>query len=358
MPHKIVILGYSGSVHIIRWARGLARLNYDIKVISLGGAKIDDVETIVIPSGSNRSIGYFLNSGRVRRLIHDIGPDLLHTHFATGFGLWGMQSKFHPHIISVWGADVIDFPNTWLKKKLLNRILHSADGITSTSRFLKRKTVELFGDLEGHIKIIPFGVTVPEILKHSRNDDCTRLVFIKAHRKKYGPDILIEAVSRAIKSGLKLHLTMAGEGEMTGMLKDKVGQLGLSEAVAFAGFVDNRRMPEFLAEHDIMVMPSVMDSESFGVAVLEASAVGLPVIASRIGGVPEVLLDNETGLLVPPGDTEALTGAIIKLTQDVEARNKMGLAGRKFVEENYLWDDCLAMMSKLYEDVLSGRKIS
>ena len=356
MPHKIIILGYSGSVHIIRWATGLARLDYDVRVISLGGGNIDGIETIVIPAKSSRSVGYFLNAGRVRKIIAEMKPDLLHTHFATGFGLWGMQSKFHPHIISVWGADVIDFPDSWLKKKLLNRILHSADAITSTSHFLKKKTTELFNDLDKYISVIPFGVNIPNVVKHSRNDDCTRLVFIKAHRKKYGPDILIEAVSRAIKSGIKLRLTMAGEGEMTAQLWDMVKQMGLSEIVTFAGFIDNRNMPEFLAEHDIMVMPSVMDSESFGVAVLEASAVGLPVIASRIGGVPEVLKDNETGLLVPAGDVEALTAAIIKLSRDVEAQKKMGMTGRKFVEQNYLWDNCLGMMSKLYEDIISGRK--
>ncbi|MEW5923928.1 MAG: glycosyltransferase family 4 protein, partial [Candidatus Zixiibacteriota bacterium] len=339
MPYKIVILGYSSSVHIIRWAGGLARLDHDVRVISLGGGKIDNIETIIIPAGSNRSIGYLLNSGRVRKLINGIKPDLLHSHFATGFGMWGMQSKFHPHIISVWGADVIDFPNTWLKRKLLGRILHSADRITSTSLFLRQKTVGLFSDLEKNISVIPFGVTVSDIIKRPRNDGLTRLVFIKAHRKKYGPDILIEAVSEAVKSGLNLHLTIAGEGGMTGQLQDQVKRLGLNEYVTFAGFIDNRNMPEFLAEQDIMVMPSVMDSESFGVAVLEASAAGLPVIASRIGGVPEVLRDNETGILVPAGDVASLTTSIIKLAQNSEVQKKMGLAGRKFVEDNYRWDD-------------------
>ncbi|PKK84044.1 MAG: hypothetical protein CVT49_05300 [candidate division Zixibacteria bacterium HGW-Zixibacteria-1] len=355
MSHKIVILGYSGSVHVIRWAQGLAGLGFDITVISLGGDKIDGVETIILSAGPNRNLGYILQSRRVRDIIHSIKPDLLHAHYATGFGLWGRQSKFHPFVISVWGADVIDFPRTWLKKKLLGSILHSADCITSTSHFLKQKTVQLFGDLAERIRIIPFGVEIPDVLKQVRRDECTRLVFIKAHRKKYGPDILIEAVNEAVKSGLKLHLTMAGEGEMTPLLKEQVKRLKLDDIVTFAGFIENRRMPEFLVGHDIMVMPSTMDSESFGVAVLEASAAGLPVIASRIGGVPEVLKDNATGLLVPPRDVHSLTEAIIKLAGNAEIQKSMGLAGRKFVEENYLWGACLNMMSQLYEDIMAGR---
>jgi glycosyltransferase involved in cell wall biosynthesis len=101
-----------------------------------------------------------------------------------------------------------------------------------------------------------------------------------------------------------------------------------------------------------MVMPSLQ--ESFGVAVLEASAVGLPVIAGNVGGVPEVLDNNKTGLLVPPGDPEALAAAIMKLADDAELRKRMGDAGRKLVREKYLWESCLDKMTALYDSMISG----
>ena len=355
MSRKIIILGYSGSVHIIRWARGLARRRYDITVISLGGDKIDDVETVILPESPSRKLGYFKHAGRVKTIIKNIRPDLLHSHYATGFGLWGMHSGYHPHIISVWGADVIDFPNNRFKKALLKRILRSADHITATSRFLKDKTRELFPDIDDKTDVIPFGVDIPDIIKKHEKKDRTRLVFIKAHRGKYGPDILIEAVARAVKGGHRIHLTMAGEGEMTDALKQKVKDLRLDDYVNFTGFIENTGMPEFLAIHDIMVMPSVMESESFGVAVLEASAVGLPVIASNIGGVPGVLKDGETGILVPPGDVSKLADTIIRLADNAEVQKKMGEAGRKFVADNYRWDKCLDKMSALYEKSIAGR---
>ena len=353
MPHKIVILGYSDSVHIIRWARGIAERGFDVAVISLGGSNIENIRTFVIPSGRKRSIGYINNIPRVKGLIKDIKPDLVHTHFATGFGLWGLYSGFHPHLVSVWGADVIDFPRTMLRRFLLRRILNSADYITATSHFLQRRTLKLSLRLESKITVVPFGINIPAQVESRPPDGIIRLAYIKAHREKYGPGILLEAIHIAINENRKVHLTMAGEGELTGWLKARAAELGLEQYVSFAGFIDNKQMPGFLANHDIMVMPSVMESESFGVAVIEASAVGLPVIASDIGGVPEVLLPGKTGIMVPPGDASALADAVIRLADNAELRRKMGEEGRKFVTEKYRWQDSLDSMTGLYERLIS-----
>jgi len=355
MSRKIVILGYSRSVHINRWARSLAARGYKMTVISLGGGEIDNVETINLPPGKNRNLGYLKCTGKVKKLVHDIKPDLLHAHYATGFGLWGWRSKFHPYLVSVWGADVIDFPDNYLKKTLVRKILNSADRITATSQFLKDQTLQLVPELDTLTDVIPFGVDIPQKTKYDRDDDLIKLAFIKVHYKKYGPDLLIRAFDRALKANRRLRLIMAGEGEMTPYLKELVNRMNLNEYVTFTGFIENTKMAEFLAGHDIMVMPSVLDSETFGVAVLEAAAVGLPVIASNVGGVPGVMKDGETGLLVPPGDITELAGAIIKLADDVELRIKMGEAGRKFTAENYLWDKCLDRMSELYEKIIAGK---
>lgn len=102
-----------------------------------------------------------------------------------------------------------------------------------------------------------------------------------------------------------------------------------------------------------MVMPS--REEAFGVAVLEAAACGRPTIASRVGGVPEVIRDNETGLLVPPGDEAALAQALLRLVRDPETCRRMGEAGRALVQKEYLWNDSLNRMSQLYENVIHGR---
>lgn len=354
MSKHIVILGYSGSIHVIRWARAMAERDYKITVVSLGGESIDGISTIILPVGSSRDIGYLVNLRKVKKIIRSLKPDLVHVHYAAGFGLWGGFSRFHPLVVSVWGADVIDFPSNYIKRTLIRRVLRRADAVTATSRFLAERTLSLLPEIAEKTAVIPFGVEIPSDFKSDSSPDSARLMYIKAHRKKYGPDILLKAMPLVAKVFPQVMLTMAGKGEMTPVLKNMVEDLGLKNNVSFSGFIDNRKIFDLLSEHDIMVMPSIMDSESFGVAVLEASAAGLPVIAGEVGGVPEVLIDGQTGRLVPAKDFRALAKAIIELLGDHQQRQDMGRAGREFVLSNYLWKDCVDNMVRLYEKLITG----
>jgi len=90
----------------------------------------------------------------------------------------------------------------------------------------------------------------------------------------------------------------------------------------------------------------------FGVAVIEASACELPVVVTNVGGLPEVTLDRQTGLIVPPRDPNALTSALEDLVKDPELRKRMGKAGRDFVRSKYCWNDNADVMEQLYFDLL------
>jgi glycosyltransferase involved in cell wall biosynthesis len=107
----------------------------------------------------------------------------------------------------------------------------------------------------------------------------------------------------------------------------------------------------------MFIVPSLTDRESFGVAAVEASVCGLPVIASRVGRLPEVVLGGKTGLLVPPGDIDALAFAISRLLADPALRAQMGQAGRQFVLGCYHWEDNAELMEQLYNGVLNIRRI-
>ncbi|MCD6249484.1 MAG: glycosyltransferase [candidate division Zixibacteria bacterium] len=353
MPGRVVIFGWANSVHIQRWATGLTERGFDIRLISLGGDPIEGVETINLPRTG--LLSYFTQARRAVALAKEFGPDIIHVHYAGGFGYWGTRCGFAPLIVSVWGSDVVDLPRNLLFRYLIKRTLKRADRITATSDFLKRVSLELVPEIEDKIDVIPFGVTVPEN-PSPLSTGPVRLCFIKMHRRKYGPEILLKAFAHARSQIPDLCLTMAGEGEMTPELKNLSSQLGVADSVKFVGFVPNDQIYSLLQEHHIMVMPSVMESESFGVAVLEASACGRPVIASRVGGVPEVLRHGETGLLVPPGDVDALTEAIVALASDREKCRAMGEAGRELVQTNYIWERSLDLMSILYKRSIDGKQ--
>jgi len=100
-------------------------------------------------------------------------------------------------------------------------------------------------------------------------------------------------------------------------------------------------------------MPSVHDSETFGIAAIEAQAMGLPVVATRIGGVSEAVLDDQTGLLVPPRDPQALARAVMRLIENPELRRSMSREGRRFVAQRYDWHKNAERVEELYYDLLS-----
>jgi glycosyltransferase involved in cell wall biosynthesis len=124
---------------------------------------------------------------------------------------------------------------------------------------------------------------------------------------------------------------IVGDGPDRQLLEEEIHELGLEDRVSLAG--ERRDVPELLAGADVFVLPS--RSEGHPVSVLEAMAAGIPVVASRVGGVPEQVSDGETGLLVEPGDPTELAAALRRLTADPRLRRRLGAAGRVRAEQAF-----------------------
>ena len=149
----------------------------------------------------------------------------------------------------------------------------------------------------------------------------------------------------------------AADGPQAAEYKHLAVALGLHQGrVHFYGGLPHAQMPQALNGLDVFVAPS--RRESFGVSVLEASACALPVVASAVGGLPEVVQHGVTGLLVPPGDVSALAAALATLADDPALRLSMGRAGRQMVQARYAWPFCVQQMLAAYDQVLaaSGRR--
>jgi glycosyltransferase involved in cell wall biosynthesis len=123
--------------------------------------------------------------------------------------------------------------------------------------------------------------------------------------------------------------------------------------VDFVGRIPHEEVPAFMASLDIFCMPSRWESETFGVAAVEAEAMKVPVVATTVGGVPEAVRDGVTGILVPPNDPLALADAICSLLGNPDKRAKMGEAGREFVRKNYDWMENAGRMKRIYEKLLN-----
>lgn len=162
---------------------------------------------------------------------------------------------------------------------------------------------------------------------------------------------LIAAFGTLAKEVEKSALVIVGAGSEESRLREQAGRLyDLSRPVHFTGHVTD--VDSILPAFDVLVLPSTTEYETFGQSLIEAMAFNIPVIGSCIGGIPEVVSDGETGLLVPPGDEEALTRALLKLAGDGELRSNMARAGRRKVEECFSEDIMLDRLESCLSEIL------
>jgi glycosyltransferase involved in cell wall biosynthesis len=153
----------------------------------------------------------------------------------------------------------------------------------------------------------------------------------------------------------RLRLLIIGDGPQRQDLESLVARLGIGAQVRFVGAVAHEDVPSWLNKLDIYVAASRLDSESFGVAVIEASACALPVVVSDAGGLPEVVIDGVTGLIVPRDSPGILAQRLADLLINDEQRGFLGRNGRKHVVDKYGWDACVNTMIDCYKRLVTTR---
>jgi len=175
---------------------------------------------------------------------------------------------------------------------------------------------------------------------------CGRLNSRRPHKTV---DILLKAMPRILQRHT-VELNIIGTGPRLDEYTTLARTLGLGRAVHFLGFIDPSDLPAHYARADLFALPSAR--ESFPLVLLEAMASGLPVVATAVGGVPEMVVDGETGLLVPPDDPGALAEAVNSLLDDPERMRAMGEKGRDTVREHYTWDKVAERMAEYFREIL------
>ncbi len=365
---KLVLLSDPNSVHTARWATSLARKGLEVHIVGLSPNTNNiyssyqnievydlniDSKDVKQSSGLFSKIKYVKTLNRVKSLINEIKPDIVHAHYATSYGLLGALSGFHPFIISVWGSDVFIFPKkSVIHKKILKFNLKKADKILSTSHAMAKET-SLYTDKD--IEVTPFGIDLdkfkPIKVESIFGENDIVVGTIKSLEPEYGIEYLISAFKIVVEKNrsLPLKLLIVGSGSLEAKLKKMVSDLGLSEYTVFVGKVPYDEIPKYHNMIDIPVF--VSNSESFGVAVIEASACEKPVIVSDVGGLPEVVENNVTGIVVPPRNEIETAKAIEKLVLDKSLREKMGKAGRERAKKLYNWEENVKQMIEIYKRI-------
>lgn len=364
MP-KLCLLANAASSHTQKWALALAERGWKVDVLSFLPAEIEQVTVHLIPRLAGGKADAVLRAPWVRRRVRELKPDIVHAHYATSFGLLGALTGRHPLIISAWGSDIFSFPrSSRMHASLLKWILAQADVLCSTSRVMASEMSQYL-EPGRKIEVIPFGVDtglftpvppkLPEPGQTQPIDLNSPIVFgaAKYLHHVYGLDILVRALAMVkAKHPQRALLRIAGTGPEEEPLKALAAELGVADWVQWLGALPNREVAHFYQSLDVVVLPS--RQESFGVAAVEGSACGRPVIAAAVGGLPEVVLDKETGLLIPPEDINELASAMEYMLDHPEERRRMGEAGRAFVLKHYDWQENVTEMERVYRRVLEA----
>lgn len=288
---------------------------------------------------------------RLRRLLRNGDYDIVHFHTkrAHALSLWLPRHRRRPKYVV---TRRMDYPERrgWYTDCLYNR---RVDGVVAISRAIGDLLIAAGVDAR-KVRWIPSGidaqrfdrcVPTPAVSGGVRVIGC-----LAALEARKGHQFLLEAAAQLKKNGFHLRYQFGGDGPLREPLAREAARLGLRDEVNFLGFVADTQ--DFLAEIDLLVMPSLF--EGLGVAALEAMAARRPVLATRVGGLPESVLDGITGLLVPARDARALADAIAKFVRAPELAVEMGKKGRERVLQDFTIEQMAMQNESYYYDLLGA----
>jgi len=365
---KVLILSDINSPHTQKWAISLKKKEVIIGIFSLTSPdnnrvwNTTDIELFYLSKHNRKlkqrtsysKISYLKYLPFLKKVIKFFKPDIIHAHYISSYGLLSVFTRFHPLVMSAWGSDVMEFPKkSFLHKIILQYILNNADIICATSNILKNEVLKY--TIKESI-VIPFGIDT-DLFKpiHVKKNESFIIGTTKSLEKIYGIDTVIKSFAILYRkySNKKIELIIIGDGTQYLYLKKLSLESGVENSIHFMGFRSVIEMPKLYNQMDVLVNVSI--NESFGVSVLEASSCEKCVIASNVGGLPEVVDNGETGCLVEPNSPDKLANILENILLQPDVYIAMGKKGRKKVINEYDLKKCTDKYMNLYKQLMSKK---
>lgn len=290
--------------------------------------------------------------------------DLLHVHYAIPHSISAILAReslkpkrYLPVITTLHGTDItlVGADRSYLP--ITRYGIVQSDGVTAISNYLKEATKETFQFDD--IEVIPNFVCQSEYARHAVEELRAKLspagepllVHVSNFRPVKRPVDCVEILARVLKKGIATRLVMVGDGSERTNVEHRARCLKIEDKITFVGKQPN--IVDYLSASDVLLLPS--EQESFGLAALEAMACEVPVVASRVGGLPEVVTDGETGFLSEVGDVDKMAEDAGRLLSDSELRRKMGKSARESAISRYRTDIVIPKYIDYYTRVLSKK---
>ena len=311
--------------------------------------------------GWKAKLSYLASTHLIRRRLFEhirrYAVDVLHVQCVSSNAFYAMEAQKAlglPLVLTLQGELTMDasrlFDRSKLARNILRRGLQRANAVTACSRQTLTEAETFFGEpFAEKGRVIYNGIAAGEAdqavpFKHPR----PYILAIGRHVVQKGFDVLLHAMKQLSTRGPSCDLILAGDGAEHGALQALRARLNLEESVLFTGRVDHHTALSLFAGCKIFVLPS--RHEPFGIVNLEAMAAGKPIVASRVGGVPEIVIDGENGLLVPPEDPDALAATLGRLFNDEAWQLRLGQAGRALAKR-FTWPNIACEYMEVYRTV-------
>lgn len=349
---KICYLGNVRNVHIKRWVEHFSASGHKVSVLSLDACdeSSPDVQYVHIPKWLG-CMRYFLAAGRIKKLIEEIKPDILHAHYATGYGLVASLSSWKPLIITAWGSDVLVEPkNSFLYRKMVVSSLNRATLVTSMAHHMTDTLVHMGVERE-KIVTLPWGVDLKKcnVNERSRYDEEYDVVCTRHFDPIYNMEVVIRALEGVVRVYPRLKCLLIGDGPQRCALMELSKRLGVDSNIEWKGRIRNSEIMEYLYKSKIFVTMSHSDGNN--ISLNEAMACGCFPIASDIEANREWIVDGQGGYIVSRTNTDALTNRIVNALENNAIRRTASIQNWKTVCERADWHKNMVVMEDMYESL-------
>ena len=289
---------------------------------------------------------------QVSNLKRTFAPDLVHIHNCGPSALFHLETvKAHPARVVV--TLIVEIVEQMGSTELLRRAMISADWVTCKTATMLAEARQLAPEISSRSSIIYNGVSIPALVPEPLPIRSPRVLCLGRLDRQKGFDVAVEAWPSIVARFPQSRLTIAGDGPERPALERRIAELGLTQTIELVGWAAPDSVPSLMNSATMVIMPSRW--EGFPSVGLQAAAMARPIVATGVGGLPDIVLDRQTGFIVDPEDSKALGETIITLLKHPELAVEMGKAGRQRVQKLFSWEHCVGRYDALYRQLTDGK---
>jgi len=360
---KICYIGDS-TIHVEKWIKWFAKKGHNISLIT-DQEGINGIKTYYISNDNGKLFNFLKKIIQTRKLLDKIKPDILHAHYAFGYGTFAAFSKFHPFVLSPHGSDILIEPEqSKIKKFLIKYALKKADLITCDGENTIEKMIKL-GTNPKKIYHINHGLDI-EKFSHDKKDEKIKkeiqidnnspvIISTRNLSPLYDIETTIKSIPFVIKKFPNANFIIVGEEldkNYVNHLRNQIKKLQISNNIKFIGKVSNDKIPFYLTSSDIYVSTSISDG-GIAMSTLEAMSCEIPPIVTDVANNKKWIKDGENGFIIPIKNYKLLSEKIIYLIENKKVRMEFGKKSRQIVVKNQDYNNEMKKMEKLYLNLSS-----